>query len=185
MLSLRQTALLRGDVDENGRPISIEEREHLLAPFLPDESDTPKSHMKSRKNAKAKQDPWKTPLRSLIRTALYVLVFNLMQLVFSIFYKVRQTYRNVISRSLDVMYHHHRSPELIQKDVRDFKRLPQHLSIILDLDGRRDDAALETLINNMCECAAWTACMGIPVLSIYERTGECLASRKRCVCACP
>ncbi|PSK56836.1 Dehydrodolichyl diphosphate syntase complex subunit nus1 [Elsinoe australis] len=49
--------------------------------------------------------------------------------------------------------------------------MPKHLSVVLDLDGRTDDAALEALINDACECAAWTACVGIPVLSIYERSG--------------
>ncbi|TKX26953.1 dehydrodolichyl diphosphate synthase complex subunit nus1 [Elsinoe australis] len=49
--------------------------------------------------------------------------------------------------------------------------MPKHLSVVLDLDGRTNDAALEALINDACECAAWTACVGIPVLSIYERSG--------------
>ncbi|GAM86678.1 hypothetical protein ANO11243_046960 [Dothideomycetidae sp. 11243] len=113
----------------------------------------------------------KKPIRTFIKASLHILIFTLMQLVFSIFYQVRRAYRRTISMILEVMYHHHRTPELIQKDVRNFSKLPKHLSISLSLEGRMDGAALETLISNLCECAAWTACVGIPELSIYERTG--------------
>jgi hypothetical protein len=69
----------------------------------------------------------------------------------------------VKDRILAILYYHHRTPELIQKDVKGLNRLPKHLSVILRLeDGGRGGAALE---------AAWCACVGIPMLSIYEQTG--------------
>ncbi|KAF2158008.1 Undecaprenyl diphosphate synthase [Myriangium duriaei CBS 260.36] len=169
MVGLRQAALLRDDVDEHGNRLSAEQREALLKPFLPETKEEIQAGRRVDRNTKSK--PRQKPVRSFIKTTLHVLIFNLMQTVFAIFYKIRKAYRKIISVILGVMYHHHRTPELIQKDVRGFSKLPQHLSVSLSLEGRMDEAALETLINNVCECVAWTACTGIPMLSIYERTG--------------
>jgi len=50
-------------------------------------------------------------------------------------------------------------------------RVPQHVSIILTLenDGKRD--ALEKLVNEVADVAAWCAAAHIPRLSVYEKTG--------------
>ncbi len=75
-------------------------------------------------------------------------------------------------RILAILYYHHRTPELIQKDVKALSRLPKHLSVILRLeDGMRGGAALEALVDEVAEIAAWCACVGIPMLSVYERSG--------------
>jgi len=61
---------------------------------------------------------------------------------------------------------------LIQKDVQALGRLPQHLSVILHMENEgRGSAALERLINEAADIAAWCASAGIPQLSIYEKTG--------------
>ena len=76
-------------------------------------------------------------------------------------------------RILAILYYHHRTPELIQKDVRGLSRLPEHLSVMLKLeDGGRGGAALEALVDELAEIAAWCACVGIPTLSVYEKTGK-------------
>ncbi len=75
-------------------------------------------------------------------------------------------------RILAILYYHHRTPELIQKDVKGLSRLPTHLSVILKLeDGGRGGAGLEALVDEVAEISAWCACVGIPMLSIYEKTG--------------
>ena len=71
------------------------------------------------------------------------------------------------------MFYHHRAPELIKQDVRGLSRLPEHLSIILELKGEeRGTAGLEALMDDLAEISTWCACVGIPMLSVYERTGE-------------
>lgn len=70
------------------------------------------------------------------------------------------------------MKYHHRTPELIQKDVRGLQRLPEHLSVVLQVeDGVKGGAGLEVLVDEVAEIAAWCACVGIPMLSVYEKTG--------------
>lgn len=92
--------------------------------------------------------------------------------IFSVYIRFRQAYHAVKDRILAILYYHHRTPELIQKDVKGLSRLPQHLSVILKLeDLGRGDAGLEALVNEIAEIAAWCACVGIPMLSVYERTG--------------
>ena len=78
-----------------------------------------------------------------------------------------------MDRIFAILYYHHRTPELIRKDVKGLKRLPEHLSVILKLeDGGKGGAGLEALMDEVAEVAAWCACVGIPILSVYERTGR-------------
>lgn len=75
-------------------------------------------------------------------------------------------------RIFAILYYHHRTPELIQKDIKGLSRIPKHLSVILKLeDGGKGGAVLEALVDEVAEVAAWCACAGIPVLSVYEQTG--------------
>lgn len=75
-------------------------------------------------------------------------------------------------RIFAILYYHHRTPELIQKDVKALERLPEHISVILKLeDGGRGGSGLEALVDEVAEISAWCACIGIPTLSIYEKTG--------------
>jgi dehydrodolichyl diphosphate syntase complex subunit NUS1 len=44
--------------------------------------------------------------------------------------------------------------------------------VVLKLeDGMRSGAGLEALVDEVAEITAWCACVGIPMLSIYEKTG--------------
>ncbi|KAG9701550.1 Undecaprenyl diphosphate synthase, partial [Aureobasidium melanogenum] len=111
-------------------------------------------------------------LRQLIKAALHLLLYNLIHFAFSVYHRFRVAYHNLIDRVFAVLYYHHRTPEYIQKDVHRLKKLPKHLSIILELDDdTHDNSSLEALIHNVCEVAAWSACAGVPLLSIYEPTG--------------
>ena len=82
-------------------------------------------------------------------------------------------YHAVKDRIFAILYYHHRTPELIQKDVKGLSRLPKHLSVILKLeDGGRGGAGLEALVDEVAEISAWCACVGILKLSVYEQTGQ-------------
>lgn len=92
---------------------------------------------------------------------------------FSLYIRLRQAYHAVKDRIFAILFYHHRTPGLIQKDVRGLERLPEHVSVILNLeDGARGGAGLEALVDEVAEITAWCACVGIPMLSIYEKTGK-------------
>lgn len=87
--------------------------------------------------------------------------------------RIRQTYHAVTDRIYSVLYYHHRTPELIERDVKGLSRLPKHLSVILELeDNGRGGAELERLVNEAADISAWCASAGISQLSIYEKTGQ-------------
>jgi len=107
-----------------------------------------------------------------LKNQLHALLFVIVHTIFSIYIRIRQAYHAVVDRIFAILYYHHRTPELIMKDVKGLKRLPEHLSVILKLeDGARGGAGLEALVDEVAEVAAWCACVGIPMLSVYERTG--------------
>lgn len=166
MVGLRQATAFHHDVDEHSQPLTAQEREKLLSPYLPAQ---PTTQSRSSNRSKTKDNR----VRGLVRSFLYALIFGLIHFAFSIYIRFRRAYRNVKGRVLGILYYHHRTPELIQRDVKGLSKLPRHLSIILDLqESAQHGAALESLVNDVCECAAWSACAGVPQLSIYERTGE-------------
>ena len=108
-----------------------------------------------------------------LKVQLHILVFTVMHTLFSLYIRVRQTYHILIDRVFAILYYHHRAPELIKQDVRGLSRLPRHLSVILELKGdNRGVAGLETLMDDVAEISAWCACVGIPILSVYEKTGK-------------
>jgi hypothetical protein len=85
---------------------------------------------------------------------------------------MRNAYHAIVYRIYSVAYYHHRTPELIQRDVKGLSRIPKHLSVILKLDEpSKGGAELETLVNEAADIAAWCASAGIAQLSIYEKTG--------------
>ncbi|ESZ92811.1 hypothetical protein SBOR_6798 [Sclerotinia borealis F-4128] len=105
------------------------------------------------------------PNPALILAFAIFFVFNCMQLL-------RQAYHAVKDRIFAILFYHHRTPGLIQKDVKGLERLPEHVSVILNLeDGARGGAGLEALVDEVAEITAWCACVGIPMLSVYEKTG--------------
>lgn len=111
-------------------------------------------------------------LRKFLRNQLHALLYAIVHTVFSIYVRLRQAYHAVKDRIFAILYYHHRTPELIQKDVKGLSRLPAHISVVLKLeDGSRGGAGLETLVDEVAELSAWCACAGIPMLSIYEKTG--------------
>ena len=177
MARTREVHSFHTDTDIHGRPLSPNQREELLKPYLPREPST-----RRVSNSKSKNGPLfhhRQRIRPAIRQLIYTLIFNVIHLFFSVYIRVRQAYHAVIDQLLAVLYYHHRTPEFIRRDVKNLSRLPQHLSVILDLppEGSNKDG-LETLLNDACELVAWSASAGVPMLSIYERTGESHSSRR-------
>jgi dehydrodolichyl diphosphate syntase complex subunit NUS1 len=183
----RELDIYRRDAKANHKLLTPAEREKLIAvsrrnilcsqeltrsqPYLP----TPPTSKRSKDGNIRLEEPSshsRLGLRRFLRTQLHALIYALLHTIFSVYIRLRQAYHAVKDRILAILYYHHRTPELIQKDVKGLSRLPQHLSVILKLeDGGRGGAGLEALVNEVAEIAAWCACVGIPVLSVYEQTG--------------
>ncbi|KAF8535566.1 Decaprenyl diphosphate synthase-like protein, partial [Trichophaea hybrida] len=127
------------------------ERERILAPHIP-------------------EDVEQGPVRKFLWTLIYKFVLLVIQILFSIYLRLRWTYNTIVNRVFAVLYYHHRTPQLIQKDVKELKergKFPKHLSVILDY---KNDC-LDKLIDEVSEISCWCASAGIPRLSVYERTG--------------
>lgn len=167
------TAFRRGVV--NGKPLTAEERERMLEPFLPEEPLSSSSLSRSSSPSKSKTRQARSkPKAGFVRNALHVFIYALISFLFSVFFRFRRAWRLVKSKVVSLMKYHHRTPEFIQRDTKHLERLPKHLSVILDFyenDEDQGNAGLEGLVNDVCEIAAWTASAGIPSLSVYERTG--------------
>ena len=159
-----ETQLFRQDTQSKGSFLTPAQREDLLKPYLPKPVQTPSSQVPQRRISR--------PVRTFLRNQLHILVFTIIHTLFSIYIRLRQTYHVLLDRIFAILYYHHRAPELIRQDVRKLDRLPQHLSVILELKGQdRGTAGLETLMDEVAELSAWCTCVGIPMLSVYERTG--------------
>ena len=162
MVATKETQAYRQDASTKGTHLTPQQREDLLKPYLPPAPTT--STTQGRKSRS---------VRMFLKLQLHIFVFTVMHALFSLYIRIRQTYHILIDRIFAILYYHHRAPELIKQDIRGLSRLPQHLSVILELKGEeRGAAGLETLMDEVAEISSWCACIGIPMLSVYEKTGR-------------
>lgn len=161
-LAHKAQQVYRRDEKFGHKLLTPDERRRLIDPYLPaPKKAAAKAEKKSRFG-----------IRRFLRNQLHLLVYTIIHTIFSVYIKFRQAYHAVRDRIYSVLYYHHRTPALIERDVKGLSRLPQHLSVILSLeDDGRGGAELERLVNEASEIAAWCASAGIPRLSIYEKTG--------------
>ncbi|KAB8227819.1 hypothetical protein ETB97_001452 [Aspergillus alliaceus] len=177
MVSQRDKELFRDDVRARGTKLSVADRENLLKPYLPDPSELPCRPQRRRKTSARK-----TPIRTFLKSQLHQLTYTIIHIFFGIVVRLIQSYHAVVDRIFAIVYYHHRTPELIRKDVKSLDRLPEHLSVILSL--RKEEDALTVLMDEVAELAAWGVSAGIPVLSVYEKSGvlkSCIPTLHRIV----
>ncbi|KAK1757496.1 putative undecaprenyl pyrophosphate protein [Echria macrotheca] len=168
-LNTKDLRAYRRDEKYGHRIMTAEERIRLLKPYLP---PPPPRTNSQRAEAKAREKRSRFGVRRFLRMQLHLLVFTLIHAFFSLYIRTRQAYHAIVNRVYSVFHYHHRTPGLIQKDVKGLDKLPRHLSVILTLeDHGRGGAGLEKLVNDAAELAAWCASAGIPQLSIYEKSG--------------
>ncbi|KAK3994983.1 Decaprenyl diphosphate synthase-like protein [Cladorrhinum sp. PSN332] len=162
----------RKDEQFGHRLLTAEERIRLLKPYLPSPPPSFNSKKIPKSDDAREARKGRIGVRRFLRRNFHLFVFTAIHFFFSIYIRARQAYHAVSDRVYSLFQHHHHSPELILKDVKDLKRLPTHLSVILTLEDQgRGGAALEKLLNEASDIAAWCASAGIPQLSIYEKTG--------------
>ena len=162
MVASREIQAFRLNSTTDGAPLTPQHRESLLKPYLPSSPVASSSPHRSLLR----------PLRDFVKTQIHILVYTIIHTLFSLYIRLRQTYHVLIDRIFAILYYHHRAPELIKQDVRGLSRIPEHLSVILELKGEeRGLARLDELMDEVAEISAWCACVGIPMLSVYEKTG--------------
>lgn len=160
------THVYREDVHTHGQTMSTDERRQLLERYLPKPGELgpkPQSQPK-RKHGRRRR------VRPFLKQKLHLLLYLLIQFIFGIFIRLRQILSALFQKFIAVRHYHHRTPAYIQKDLKGLSRLPEHLSVILKYDAKSDDG-LETLLDEVSELSAWAAAAGIPLLSVYEKTG--------------
>ena len=165
MVASHETEVYRQDARSKGAYLSPKQREELLNPYLP-------APPPSRSKAAIPRRRVLQPIQAFLKLQLHMLIFTVIHMLFSIYIRTRQIYHVLLDRVFALLYYHHRAPELIRQDVKNLSRLPEHLSVLLELKGEeRGTASLEVLMDELAEIAAWCSCVGIPMLSVYEKTG--------------
>ncbi|KAL9133214.1 MAG: hypothetical protein Q9175_005608 [Cornicularia normoerica] len=165
MVASREIKIYRQHNQSKDAFLSPKQREDLLKPYLP-------APPTSRTPAPAPRKRRLQPIQTFLKHQLHLIVFIIVHTLFSVYIRIRQTYHILLDRVFAILYYHHRAPELIRQDVKNVNRIPKHLSVILELKGEEmGTAGLETLMDEVAEISAWCSCVGIPMLSIYERTG--------------
>lgn len=117
-------------------------------------------------------------VRKFIKSQLFVIIFAIMHGIFSLYIRIRKSWNVVCYQVSSVLYYHHSTPQYIQKDVAGLTKKPKHLSTILKSENHRLASDLDRLVDETAELATWSACAGIPVLSVYEKTGKYLCDSR-------
>ncbi|KAI1190950.1 Undecaprenyl diphosphate synthase [Nemania serpens] len=162
----KDTQLYRQDEKSGHRVLGVEQREELVKNYLP----SPPTRQRSNSRV-TKQGSSRLGVRRFLKAQLYTLLYLFVHAIFSLYIRIRIAYHAVSNRLVSILKHHYNSPEYIARDVAALKRLPSHLSVILTPETGGKGDALEKLVNEVSEVAAWCAAAGIPTLSVYEKTG--------------
>ena len=201
MFTLRQSAVFQHGTNPDGRPLDPHEREAIMKSLLPDTpsgsspsesiaaspypsrstsrlrsttnmADSKPAPSKRPKRTAAPAKPRRKPIRTALRHGLYVFVYGVIHFIFSVWLRVRKACRALMHRFYAIGLYHHRTPELIRNDIKNMRKLPDHVSVVLKLNEDEDRRArLKALVKEAAEVTAWCASSGIPVLSVYEKTG--------------
>lgn len=112
-------------------------------------------------------------IRRLVRNQIHLLIFAILHGLFSFYIRLRQTFNLICYQLSSVLFYHHATPQYIRRDVMGLRRKPAHLSVILKAEELpRAKMDLDRLIDETAEMATWCACAEIPMLSVYEKTGQ-------------
>lgn len=176
----RQPALTY-DQNVDGRPLQPEERERIMNSLLPNTFSPDAAHsassqvVSSGKGLNAMMISIIRVLRNLFLLLIFKLAFYALQLSFSLHSRFMLLCYGLRARLWSILYYHHRSSEIIRRDVAALPRLPRHLSVIVDLPQdckKGGDHDWSQLLSDIAELCAWCASVKIPQLSIYERDGK-------------
>jgi len=167
--------------------LSIDEREYLIRKHLPKGRDdeyyinrgleneanhrTDYNHNDDGKDGKRKVN--RKPIRTLIKWSIFRMMWFLLHFIIDIVSVFKFILKSIFTKVMNGVYDRNCTPERIKKDVEGLKKMPKHLSILLELDGDHEDVeSLTRLMEDVCKCATWSTCAGIEKLSIYEKTGR-------------
>ncbi|KAI0401853.1 Undecaprenyl diphosphate synthase [Xylaria palmicola] len=162
----KDTQTYREDEKSGHKILGPDQREELAKNYLPAPPSRERSSSRTRK-----QELSRFSIRRFLKAQLYALLYLLIHAIFSLYIRIRLAYHAISYRLVAILRHHYNSPEYVAHDVATLKKLPNHLSIILTLGNGGKGDALEKLLNETCEVAAWCAAAGIRNLSVYEKTG--------------
>jgi len=179
MWTLRETVAFQRGTTVDGKPLDPNEREALARQrILPRDASINSSESPTQSSPQKRKRPRRKPIRTFVKSQIYQTLYALILSIFGLYVRLRQAYHAVVDRIFAVLFYHHRTPEWIRKDIQKLGKMPQHLSVILSMgDEGLAHSGLDSLLNDLGDIAAWCASAGIPMLSVYERTGVL----KRCV----
>jgi hypothetical protein len=125
-----------------------------------------------KKKSKEARPKGRFGVRNFLKNQLFLVVFMLMHSIFSLYIRVRKAWHTIGYKVASIIFYHHRTPELIERDVKSLPKKPSHLSAVLTIEGKSRATELERLVNEAADLAVWSACAGVPLVSIYERSGS-------------
>lgn len=109
---------------------------------------------------------------SLAVEYFFFAILELFYFVFSVYRYAGYVYHRLNIRWLTVTYHQNRTPELIQRDVSNFTKIPRGIGAVLTLkDSNEEGGGVDGLLEQASDLAAWCIGTSIELLVLYERSG--------------
>jgi hypothetical protein len=119
--------------------------------------------------------PVLTPSSSRLRRRIDLLVLWALQTVVSVYLSVLAVKHQLVNTVWELWYNWHAwiwwGQWMIRMDVDKLHKVPRHLAVILDERRARRAYDADETVRRVAELAAWCACSGIRILTIYEPTG--------------
>jgi hypothetical protein len=128
-----------------------------------------------RSFSSAQKLPVLEPSSSILRRRIDLFVLWILQVVASLYLSIVAVKRRAVNTVWELWYNWHAwvwwGRWMIQRDIVGLHKVPRHLAVILDKRKARREYDADETVRRVAELAAWCACSGIYILTIYEPTG--------------
>ncbi|KAK9455188.1 Decaprenyl diphosphate synthase-like protein [Dipodascopsis uninucleata] len=121
-------------------------------------------------NTKASVVP--TSFFQLVLFHFYHSLLVFFHIIVSLYIMVSRQYYRIKNTGLALVYHHHRTPQLICQDIKGLAKAPNHVAVVLNLKENEEGGGVEGLMANIGDIASWSIGAGVKQLTVYERTGK-------------
>lgn len=111
-------------------------------------------------------------LQKYIFHFFFLAILETIYFFFGAYSFVKYLYHRVQLRWFTITHHQNRTPELIQQDVSNFKKIPSGIGAVLHLkDLNEEGGGIDGLLEQVSDLSAWCIGADIDSLILYERTG--------------
>jgi dehydrodolichyl diphosphate syntase complex subunit NUS1 len=156
-------------------PLMDGDKRRELKPTLPPRANMPFRPQNMRTFSSAKKLPVLEPSSSLLRRRFDLLLLWILHLITALYLWIAAIKHRSKNFVWGLWYDWHAWPifqdYMIKRDIAILQKIPRHVAVILGQKKAKREYDADESVRRAVEVTRWCAAAGIPIVTVYERTG--------------